>query len=236
MKKTSIMINQNIKAAAGKIVFMVMMFLTLVNNKTTAQGGEFVFNGKGQPFLRVPPVDVDGDPYLYDRWLPGKVLTVSGKVYENLKIKYDIYSDFLLFAYDSADEPLKFADDVKSFTLILSEPQVFYNGFPAIDNQTSQSYYQVLSKGAIMLLKRATKVINESKGYNTNVITKSYQNHNKYYIYSDGKISSTDNPKKALYSLAVNRKAQLDEFVKNNSINFKKDEDLSKVFNFYNNL
>jgi hypothetical protein len=219
-----------------QLVVFTFLFLMVCSYKLKAQGGEFVFNGKGQPFTKTTPVDIEGDPYLFDKWMPGKVLTVNGKVYDNLKLKYDVYEDYLLFAYDSADEPLKFSDDVKSFTIILPQPLTFAKGFPPIGKQTGESYYQVLSYGKTMFLKRISKIVNESKNYNSSVSVKNFQDYNTYYTYSSGKIKKVENPKKTLYALASTKKADLDNYLKINPVNFKKDEDLARVFDYYNTL
>ena len=218
-----------------KLIVLTVLALTLFTYKINAQTSqENFFDNQGRPFTKKNP-EVDGDPYLFDKWLPGQVQTVKDKTYNNFKIKYDVVDDMIIFAYDSADEPLKFVDEIKSFTIILPQPLIFNNGFPAIDKQTSQSYYQVISNGATKLLKRYTKTIFESKGYNTAAVKK-FQAFNIYYLYKGGKIDKVDNPKKTIYALAGNKKTELDNYLKANNINFKKDEDLAKVFDYYNTL
>ena len=218
-----------------QLVMLTVLALTLFSYNVNAQTSqENFFDNQGRPFTK-KNLEVDGDPYLFDKWLPGQVQTVKDKTYSNFKIKYDVVDDVILFAYDSADEPLKFVDEIKSFTIILPQPLTFNNGFPAIDKQTSQSYYQVISNGPAKLLKRYTKTIFESKGYNTAAVKK-FQGFNIYYLYEDGKIEKIDNPKKTLYALAGSKKTELDNYLKTNNINFKKDEDLAKVFNYYNTL
>jgi len=210
--------------------------LILLSGEIKAQSGDFFFNGKGQPFLKNTNADIDGSPYLTEKWLPGRVQTIKGKIYDNLKIKYDINTDDLLFAYDSADEPLKFSDEIRSFVIYMPEEMLFSNGFPAVDKQNHESYYRILSNGSTKFLKRYNKVIHETKVYNTINSTKAFQDFNLYYLFRNGKMEKVDNPKKTLYALAGDKKVQLDEFVKSNAVNFKKDEDLIKAFNFLNSL
>lgn len=219
-----------------QIVFCAVLFMFgALPYKASAQSGEYFTNGKGQAFTQITRTDVEGSPFLVDKWLSGKAETVKGMIYDNIKLKYEIYEDYVIFAYDTADEPLKFSDPIKTFLIYTPTPMLFSNGFPAIDKQTPESYYQVLSNGDMKLLKRVSKIINETKSYGTgSAVTKVFQNVNMYYIFINNKLEKADNPKKMLYAFAGDKKAQLDEFAKANSINFKRDEDLSKIFDFYN--
>ncbi|MFD1258525.1 hypothetical protein ACFQ3S_17090 [Mucilaginibacter terrae] len=217
-----------------QIVVFAFLLIVLFSYKVSAQTSqENYFDNQGRPFTKKTS-EIEGDPYLFDKWLPGKVQAANDKTYDGFKLKYDIADDLLVFAYDSADEPLKFVDDIKTFTIILPEPIVFTNGFPSIDKQTSQSYYQLISNGKTKLLKRRTKVVLESKGYNT--VVKKYQEYNNYYIFKDNKIAKLENPKKTLYALAGAKKTDIDNYLKSNSINFKRDEDLARLFDYYNTL
>jgi hypothetical protein len=217
-----------------KILLVTLLGIATFANKALAQQ-DYYFSAKGEPFTVTKHADVQGDPYLFDKWLPAKVETKAGKINNEVKVKYDMLEDFLLFVYDTSEEPLKFVEPIKAFTLILPEPLTFKNGFPAINKQTTESYYQVLAEGKATLLKRNTKVVNETKAYNS-TSTKTFQIVNSYYLFKDGKMEKIDNPKKVIYALDASKKGQIDAYVNSNKTNFKSDGDLGKIFSYYNSL
>ncbi|MDT3403291.1 hypothetical protein [Mucilaginibacter terrae] len=220
-----------------KTVLYLVLFISflLSQQNVNAQGGDYITDGHGKPF-QSSNTDVDGSPFLIDNWLPGKVITVKGKVYDKVKLKYELNGDFPIFIYNNNDEALKFAEDVKSFILYTPEAVLFTSGFPPVDKQTEASFYKVLSDGKVKLLKHFSRHVIINKGYSSVDGNKVYRDINNYYIFKEGKIQKVDNPQKILYSMAGTHKNKIDAFMKVNSYNWKEDEGLGRVFDFYNTL
>jgi hypothetical protein len=216
---------------ALRLIFISFPLLLTAFEGSYAQGVEFFVNAKGEAFKKRYDPDIEGDPFYTDKWLPATVNTDKG-MHDNIKVKYDLHDDMLIFVHDTSEEPLRFVDEVKGFTLFLPEKINFANDFPAIDKQTTRSFYQVLSSGRVTLLKRSNKMILDVKNYNATV-TRSFQLNTSYYLYKDGKMEKVD-PKKALYTLAGDKKSEFENYAKANSLGFKKDEDLARLYDRYN--
>lgn len=221
-----------------KKIVVLLVVLSSVTTCAFAQqrvelGIDYFRNGENEIIRKGIYTDIEGSPLLYEAWLPGKVTTVSGKVYENLKLNYNIYEEMLTFVYDSADKPLKFEEQVKTFTIYTPAALTFANSFPAIDRQTTASFYHVLSSnGKTALLKRYQKILNVIKNYNSSE-TKKFQDAVAYYIYKDGKMLQLSKNKDSILNTLANKKEQLQSFVKQSNLNLKKDEDLAKLFDYY---
>jgi hypothetical protein len=185
----------------------------------------------GTPVKESKPADVEGSPYLSDTWTEGTVTTAKG-TYKNVRLKYDMSSDQVVFASKN-DDALAFADPVKEFTLT---DEIFTNGFPPIGAQDKKSYYQVLAEGKIALLKRRAKHIQETKTYGSASVNREFVTINSYFVFKDNKIDVIKPDKKTIMALMTDKAEQMDAWVKANKVSFKSDEDLGKLFEYYNTL
>lgn len=204
--------------------------------QSTNYGIDYFRDGQNNLIRKGAYTDVEGSPFVFGNYMPGKATGTDGKVYDNIKLNYNVYDDVLLFVYDSADKVMKFANPIKSFTVYAPAPTTFVNNFPTIDKQTNESYYQVLSSnGKTALLKRYSKVINQTKNYDGSE-TKKFQDITTYYFFKNNNIAKlTKNQNQVINALSDQKEALL-SFSKSNAINFKKDEDLAKLFDYYNTL
>jgi hypothetical protein len=190
----------------------------------------------GKSVLGTKFAGIDGSPYLFDQWVPGKATTDDGKVYDKLMLKYNAYNDQLSFVYSSTDEPQKFEEPVKTFTIFSAPQMVFVNGFPKIDRQNIDSYYEVISAGKTILLKHYSKLIKDTRTFNAMQVNGQYTNAYYYYIYRDNKMIRIKPNKDAVLAALADKAAQINTYLSGNTIDFKKDEDLSKLFDYYNTL
>ncbi len=190
----------------------------------------------GRPITATKYNIVDGTPFLADRWINGKAVADNGKVYADLKLKYNTYDGVLSFIYLNTDEPLKFEEPIKSFTLFTSPQMVFVNGYPKIDRQTINSYYQLLSDGKTQLLKSYFKNIKENRNYSLAKTDGIYSAGILYYAYKGGKMIHLKNNKETLLNLMSDKSAQINGYLAKNDLDLKSDDDLKKLFDYYNTL
>ena len=177
-----------------------------------------------------------GSPFLFKDWIKGTVVTPKG-VYQNLELKYDAYENALLF--NREDKSFEFEDDVKEFILMRNvidsnSYQYFIKGIIA-DGLSSQKYVQVLSKGKIKLYKLNARLMTEVSQVNEG-IKKSFTNVTKYFAGAEGHIQQINLNKKELLQLLKDKDADMQQFVKDNSLNLKKEEDVTSLVNYYNQL
>lgn len=178
---------------------------------------------------------VDGSPFLMDTWAPGQAVTASGKMYNNMQLKYNEVDDMVIFLPEKGD-PLQFSEPIRTFTLNAPNEMVFLNGFPAIGKLTEKSYYQIIAAGNITLLKRNSKTVHDRKAFNSNLVTQEFVDATNYYLYKDGKMSVFRKSKGALMDAMGDKNSDVNKFLASNSIDFKKDQDLKKVIDYYNKL
>lgn len=177
-----------------------------------------------------------GTPFLFKEWIKGSVVTPKG-IYQNLELKYDAYENMLLF--NKEEKSYGFEDEVKEFVLMKNvmdsnSYQYFIKGVIA-DGLSSNKYVQTLSNGKIKLYKQISKLMTEVNQVNEGT-KKSFTNVTKYFAGAEGHIQQINFNKKELLFLLKDMDAEMQQFIKDRSINFKKEEDAAALINYYNQL
>jgi hypothetical protein len=183
--------------------------------------------------------EVDGSPDYQMDWADGTITRKNGKQYAG-KLKYDAYNDQVVFQNSKGNPLTPIFADVDGFTLKgISDNKtdlVFANGFPAVDNQTAASYYVVLSNGKTKLLKHISKTIKESQNFADGTITKNFDDQQAYYMLKNGSMAVIKPGEKNVLAALSDKSTQITAYAKTNKIGFKNDEDLGKIFDYYNTL
>lgn len=179
--------------------------------------------------------DVEGTPYSIDKWSKGKVTLKNGKHYQYDSLRYDLMEDKLVFV--DAGKMMHFAEPVSTFELkdVKTGNIVQYkNGLPPVDALTNSSFFQIISSDKISLYKRVNKSITESKQYGSAVVNKAFHTTSSYYSLKDGIFSKIVPNKKSILALFEDKENQLNEYSKNQKVDFKNDTDLEKIFKYLN--
>jgi uncharacterized spore protein YtfJ len=209
-----------------RLVLTIGLFTASITAKA-----QFYQDIQGKAIKENKDEGVDGSPYMADSWAVGSASVEKG-TYNNIKLKYDLKNDIPVFA-GKDDAPMNFADPVKTFTI---NHKTFANGFPAIGAQGKNSYYEVISAGKVKLLKHYAKRIQENKTYGTNATTREYIATEAYYVLKNDQINLLKPDKKAILEIMADKAAQIDSYLKTNKVNFKNDESLKQLFDYYNGL
>ncbi|WP_231464072.1 hypothetical protein [Pedobacter sp. Leaf132] len=179
--------------------------------------------------------DVEGTPYLIDKWSKGKVTLINGKHYQYDSLKYNLMDDKLIFV--DAGKMMYFAEPVAKFELMDSKSGNYLkykNGLPAIDALSNTSYFQIINDNKAGLYKRINKSITESKQYGSAVVIKAFHTTSSYYSLKNGIFSKIVPNKKSILALFDDKENQFDEYLKNQKVDFKNDADLDKIFTYLN--
>ncbi len=133
---------------------------------------------------------------------------------------------------------------IKSFTLQnsnLISPKNYISTQEFVDNydKTKPSFFEVLADGKIKLLEYY-KIIIQKPDYNESFNVGSRDTKiikEKQLFVSKGKeVIRFSSNKKDLFELMVDKKPELEKFIKDNNLTVKDRTDLVKIFAFYNTL
>jgi hypothetical protein len=227
-----------------KISFFGFCIAGLLVNCFSAKAQTQMLNdNQGKPVMEQNYIDVEGSPYLVPNWFPGKVNLVSGKTML-AKLKYDLIKDELLFQSPRDSLALAFVEPVRSFsfdTFGIPEsnllPLVFGSGYPAIDEQTPASFYQVIADGKVKVLKRYKKIIHSDQVFNSATVTKTFALKDAvYYLLMNDKIGRIRPGSKVILTALNDKAEKMQTYIKSAKVDYKSDTDLAKLFNYYNSL
>jgi hypothetical protein len=191
---------------------------------------------EGHSLLKKYDPDVTGSPFINDDWVLAKITLSKGKEIGPLPVKLNIESNELYFRDSTGKEMIAAEGLVKKvdcFNYYAKDSirYVFKSGYPGIDKQNENFYYQALTEGKIELLAKKIKYISVAKDAFTSEITKEFVwGAVVLYIY----IMQTFRPSKGfVISLLKDKEPAINTFIETNKINLKKIPDLIRLFNYY---
>ena len=177
---------------------------------------------------------VRGDQFLFsDKFLPGSV-TVNGRTFENLSLRYDIHNDEIMIITGSNNILQLNKEMVDRFSM------KFENTFHSFINLKDDSlsslngYADLLYNGKTALYVRYTKEIQRLK---EGRILENFILVQKTYIVKDGIVTNI-RKKKDLMKLLGDDMKQVRSYIKSNKIRISKTspESLVPVLKFYDSL
>ncbi|MCZ4224018.1 hypothetical protein [Pedobacter rhodius] len=178
--------------------------------------------------------DLEGSPYLFPQWEMATIKFSPGINPITDNIKYDLLEDMLVTKGEN-DEEYEFKDMPAEFVLSNTK-EVYRNGFMPVDGMTVKTFYNVIYDGKIKFLKKLSKTIIESKGYNTGTVTKKVAEVINYYLVkADNKPVKVKNNEKAFIAV-LGRGDELTKYIKENKIDLKSNEGIIKLLTYYDTL
>jgi hypothetical protein len=181
---------------------------------------------------------IRGTPFLVDKWLQGTATTPNG-VYQNLELKYNVYDNTIFFNKD--DNTFELVDNIVAFTLMPKPGDTksylnYRKGLTGPDFKEKQ-FVQVLFDGPnASVYKLDQKLVSEMSEINAGMV-KTFANGSKYYIARKGQIVGVKfSSAEEIMTALVDKQAQLQRFIVDKKLNFKKDTDLVELVKYYNTL
>jgi hypothetical protein len=179
---------------------------------------------------------IRGTPFLMDKWIKGTVTTPVG-VYQNLELKLNVYDNIIV--YNKQDEPFELTDKIINFTLMVKESDpstwlVFRKDLSGGDLSKNQ-YVQVLYEGKVGLYKQPTKQLAEISEINAGIV-KTFSSNSKYYLLLNNVAQFVRLNKTELLDALKDKKDQLQIFITDKKLSFKKETDAIDLLKYYNTL
>ena len=225
-------------------LFTSLSFCLISFTQVQAQSQPLMYSN-GMPIKELEYTDIQGSPYLFDEWHTGSVALNSGKLFDNLQLKYNIKDDVIYFK-NNDDSPMAFKDAVRSFTLMdnNNKAHIFRNGYTNATGITDKSYLEVMAPGKTQFLKKDSKSISESKEYGSTAVSRRFMEGAKYYIYigttdddsGKGKMVLVKKDQKSILGALYDKADELADYVQKNGLNLKNEQDIVILVTHYNTL
>lgn len=177
---------------------------------------------------------VIGDPYFLSNAFLNGSLTISGKTFSPLRLKYNLFEDEVHIPVPSAEVLQLNKEMVDSFTLLFNNKIYRFSVIPEDSLVGLRGYVQVLYHGKIDLYVKYTKKIKrsdfESRPDKYYQITRVFCVQNKRAYSISGKVD--------LLNFSKENKAQVKDFMRKNKLHVSKKypESFIPVISYMNTL
>jgi len=210
----------------------------VVNGKWASQ--IFITDVNGRPFEN-KYADISGSPYFNDNYKFADIKLKQGRTFINVKTKIDLAAQETYFISSNGIEAVMEAGMVKEITYADTtvEGIIFYKfqtGFPPVDMKTGNHFYQVLAEGRCSFVKSITKKVSVRKNELSGEVVKDFETYENYYLFVKGEMKRLKKDKDFILAELSDKQAQVNQFVQSNKTNFKNNDHLVKLLNYYNSL
>ncbi len=199
-----------------------------------------IFDASGRLFEN-PYKDIAGSPFFIADWKYGYLTLNNNKTYSKRLLKINLESKEIHYLTENKLEMSLPAGSVKEVALIDSTkfPAIEYHfasGFPPIDNQNEKNFYLYLSKGKVSLLKSfRTNIITEKNEF-SGESNREFRTYEDLYFFTGVSIIKIKKDKSYILGILKNKSAEMEEYIKTNSLGFKSQQDLKKIIDYYISL
>lgn len=185
---------------------------------------------KGLPIRNVAVPGVEGTPYLVEDWSKGTVKFANGVVTKDVPLRLDLMNNKVYFKKDEAE--LEFVQPVWEFTLNYpkGDSAKFRSGYPAIDRNNNETWYEVLADGKLQLLKYRVKTIQSKQGYGDAERKSYYDKDQLYAMLPDGKMISVKKDKDDLMKAIPSAAEAIKKIVEEKKLKLRNEEQLRQLF------
>ncbi|HQS24222.1 MAG: hypothetical protein B7Y11_07275 [Sphingobacteriia bacterium 24-36-13] len=180
-------------------------------------------------------IPYEGSPWFNTSFIPARITLFDGETIEGNQFKLNLYNNKLftenekqqLIVLTSAIKRIEFLNEGK-------KAAVFQAGFPRVDKQRWNSFYQVLAEGNAKLLKYIHYTFSDRMQYGQGVTFK-LEPQFYFYVFANNQM----HPIKKVDDLALLFPDWINEvkgYIIREGLKIKKETDLIKIVSFYNSL
>lgn len=210
------------------ICFFIMV---LAISFTANAQQDMLFDGHGKPIMiQQQYVEIKGNPYLSEDWLDAVLYGSNGQRYTNVKLKYDMVAEELLYRDAQSDRVFVLNLAIDSFTYVHHGINNHFIKLP------DDMFYERLANGPdYRFYKKVNKNIIENQAYGAAETVKVVVEKTQYYYETQGKLERLQlNRRGVLRVVNGPKRSQLEAFIKENRINLSTETGVIRVFDFLN--
>ena len=196
-----------------------------------------LYNGSEYAYFEYYPFEInEGHPYFLSKYFNQGSLYYNGILYKNISLLFDLIQDLVLIHDPSTKYIIKLYTPQIDWFTISGNTFIHLRADSCSNVVMKDGFYQVLCKGNTGLYKEITKVLKESLTSVTG-IDRRVDETDYYFIQKGGRYYSIKN-RKALLLVLNDKKKEVQQFIKKNRLNWKRDKEntLIQTITFYDAL
>ena len=180
--------------------------------------------------------DIQGSPYLSDKFENGKIITQEDSVFSNIELRYNAYSDDLEF---------KQGENIYNvaFKLLVKKAEFGNNTFGyrnyELEGAKHDGFLKILAQGKATLLVKYTIRFSdreEAKAFSDFQPARFEEPIEQYFLSINDASATLFTTKKMLIILLSDHKGEIESYLSKNKISLKDERGLVELLSFYNSL
>ena len=184
---------------------------------------------------------VKGTPFLKENWGTAVVTLKDNRSFEKVSIRLNCVNNTVHYQNARKDELVAPDGLIKQLLIRDSSEKgtseyLIASGYPAIDKQTEQTFYEKKVSGKAELLLFTKKRLMSVETMGSAGKEQEYLTIESYYLYRNGVIREWKKDKDFLLDFLSDRKAAIDTYIKTEKLKCRSIEDVKKVLEYYNGL
>jgi hypothetical protein len=200
-----------------------------------------IFDPNGRTFVNTF-IDAAGTPFFTSEWKYSRIVMSNNKEFRRIRSRLNLQTQEVHYLAPENVEMFIPAGTVKEITFFSDSTANarmltdFQCGFPPVDAQNASNFYQVISRGKVLLLLYTQKSIAQEKDEFSGEIKKRFVEFTTYYVFAQNNLEKLKKDKPFLLSLLADKKDQVAAFIDGNKLKFKSADDIKKTIDYYNAL
>lgn len=195
--------------------------------------------GFNHPKFNNPHSKVEGSPYLFRNFTKGEAISNDNIRYVNANFRFNIYTDQI--EYEKYGE-IYILNNPGDFEYFIIDDNIFcYRLFITSDGLLKKGFFQLLNKGedATLFKKKNVKFVppKEAEAYAPANPAKFMSASDHYYIsFHEKPLVMLNLKKKEFLTVFTEKTSEIENYIANQKLSIRKEEDLLKIVEFYNKL
>ncbi|MEZ4858865.1 MAG: hypothetical protein R2781_08655 [Flavobacteriaceae bacterium] len=188
-----------------------------------------------------PSPDTVGSPYFHDSYTLGSIIKDNEIFAENIALRYNIYNDIFIGKINLISIEDEAKTIIKSEEFKIKMGNNLFIALPSYGNPNALQYYQVLMTGNKGTLYKKNEKIYKERVMATTTLTRdippAFKDKASYYFADfEGHFNELPSSKKKIIELFGNNQKEMAEYIKKNKLNINNENDLIRLFRFYETL
>ncbi len=229
--------------------FLIFSFFNISAQLASIDGNyaEAVIRGLSSNEIRINDVNktvdlstIKGSPYENEKFQLGKASNLLNDKPTAYYLRYNIYNDIIELKASLNEQDIRGLIKSLNIYVIISNREYHFEIYSDDNKSTKKGYFILLSKGknSSLYLKKIVTFIDKKPAKDSfhKDIPASFKESEKYYIKKQRVLVPLSTNKKELLNQLSDQGNELKSYIKSEKINLKDEQDLIKLFNYYDSL
>lgn len=202
----------------------------------------YPIDANGRPFQFDTRYKMDGSPFFYGEYAQARIVTLDGKVFEEIPVKFNVAEKQVQYQkLDGTEMVALIAIKSIYFSSLQLEDGSFINAWLTSDkgaiNEPASVIYQIIDSGKVSLAKKIDISYHDEKKYGEATVTRQFdRKETPYVILPTGEYRKIEKGSSFFIEILKDKQKQVSAFIDNKDLKCKSMQDYRQVISYYNTL